>query len=208
MATINSVSSKIVSIGQQLTINGEGFTPSGSTPFVLFDTLDLSGAVFYYTDRIVEMLVPNIPPKEYGVKVDGSNTFLVSVQAEFQEPRSNLPRDFKIRNVSGLFEYTMDGTDGIENNVSLSLSIPKGSWWYNPNFGHELDSIKKITANLSADVETAVKNALQWLIDSGKIKDLSVSTGYDEDAKRVKANISVKDNTGAEFKFTRFIAVY
>jgi len=81
-----------------------------------------------------------------------------------------------IDNRTGLAGMTFEmATDGnLANNVYLSLMIKRGSFFQNPAFGSRLHLLQraKNTSRTEALAVEYCKEALQWLIDVGRVAEI------------------------------------
>lgn len=119
--------------------------------------------------------------------------------------------DFKIYTEDTVGQMTFDKADNIFNNVFLSLMIEKGSFFQNPDFGSRLHLLKraKNTEKTAALAEEYCKEALQWLIDTGRAKKIEVFTQRDrlQDLNRLKLLIEVTQSDGKPVSFETFVEV-
>jgi len=112
----------------------------------------------------------------------------------------------------GLGQMTFDKATTIMNNIYLSLMVSRGSFFADPAFGSRLYLLQRsknteTTARLAIDY---CKEALQWMIDAGKIKNIEVSYERDrtQDMHRLKLLIEVTPlNSNEPVAFTTFIEV-
>lgn len=119
--------------------------------------------------------------------------------------------DFKILTEDAVGQMTFDKSDSIMNNVFLSLMIEKGSFFQNPDFGSRLHLLKraKNTEKTAALAEEYCKEALQWLIDTGRAKKIEVFTQRDriQDLNRLKLLVEVTQADGRQVSFETFVEV-
>lgn len=115
--------------------------------------------------------------------------------------------DFKItiEGVAGAF--TFEKADTVINNIFLSLSIPVGSFFLLPKFGSRLDLLKKgkLTPGVIASVPGLVKEALQWMLDLGRLKSVETLTAPDQN--RLNVRIVCTDVGGRKIEFKTFFEV-
>lgn len=93
--------------------------------------------------------------------------------------------DAWINPVTGAYEQVADGSalvrdpaDGLANAVYLRITTPLGSYWANPTLGsrlHELEREKDV-ARVQTLAEQYALQALQPLVDDGRVSQLSVRT--------------------------------
>jgi phage gp46-like protein len=119
--------------------------------------------------------------------------------------------DFKIYTEDAVGQMTFDKADNIFNDVFLSLMIEKGSFFQNPEVGSRLHLLKraKNTEKTAALAEEYCKEALQWLIDTGRAKKIEVFTERDrlQDLNRLKLLVEVTQADGRQVSFETFVEV-
>lgn len=90
-------------------------------------------------------------------------------------------------------------------NVYLSLAVPRGSFFQNPDFGsrlHELARAKNSARTEGLAVEY-VKEALQWLLDTGRATSVTVAT--EREKFRLKLLVTVTQADGLAVEYERFL---
>lgn len=111
----------------------------------------------------------------------------------------------------GLAAMTFDKAETMINNIYLSLIIEKGSFFYDPTFGSRLHELKreKNTPATARKAEDYCREALQWLLDTGKATRIDIYTERDlaQDPHRLKALIEVTPANGPVVPFSTFIEV-
>ena len=121
--------------------------------------------------------------------------------------------DFKIEidNTTGLAAMTFDKADTIMNNVWLSLTVQRGSFFANPGFGSRLHLLKraKLSAATARLAEDYCREALQWMLDSGKATAISVTAERDrtQNINRLKLLVDVTPASGEPVEFSAFVTV-
>jgi phage gp46-like protein len=119
--------------------------------------------------------------------------------------------DFKIMTEDAVGQMTFDKADNILNNIFLSLMVPKGSFFQAPDFGSRLHLLKraKNTEKTAALAEEYCKEALQWLIDTGRAKKIEVFSQRDrlQDLNRLKLLVEVTQADGRQVSFETFVEV-
>lgn len=119
--------------------------------------------------------------------------------------------DFKVITEDAVGQMTFDKADNIFNNVYLSLMIEKGAFFQNPEFGSRLHLLKraKNTEKTAALAEEYCKEALQWLIDTGRAKKIEVFTQRDrlQDLNRLKLLVEVTQADERKVSFETFVEV-
>jgi phage gp46-like protein len=117
------------------------------------------------------------------------------------------------------YKILIDGADGIMtfrkadtfmNNLYLSLMVNKGSFFQNPDFGSRLyllSRAKNTVQTPNAAVEYA-KEALQWLLDAGRITQLNVDYEMDpENINWLKLLVDATQANGKKVSFDYFVEV-
>ncbi|MEM0355047.1 MAG: phage GP46 family protein [Thermoplasmata archaeon] len=116
--------------------------------------------------------------------------------------------DFKIEIETGTAKGTMtfDKQDNIINNIYLSLMIPKGAFFLNPDFGSKIHLLQR--AKNVSNIETIAKNyieeALKWMLEAGRIKNLQINT--EKEQERLKIEV-IAENNMEQVNFTTFLEV-
>jgi hypothetical protein len=118
--------------------------------------------------------------------------------------------DFTIDLQDGMAIMGFDPATGIFNNVWLSLTVVKGSFFHNPGFGLRHRGRLKNTAATAKLIQTDFLEALQWLIDIGRATAVDVQTERDrlQDLNRLKLTVTVTQKSGNIVTFTVFKEVY
>jgi phage gp46-like protein len=118
--------------------------------------------------------------------------------------------DYAIKTESGQGGMTFDKADIIFNNIYLSWTIKKGSFFACLTFGHRFDELKKSTPNAEARAEEFGKEALQWMLAAGKAKDIEVfaEINKSEDPHRIKLLAEVRQADGLLVTFEHFVEVF
>lgn len=105
-------------------------------------------------------------------------------------------------------DMTFDKDTSILNNIYLSLMVDKGSFFQDPDFGSRLYLLKRSksverTASLAKDY---CKEALQWMIDTGKALRFDLFTQIDKQIAtgRLKIQIIATESNGNQVEFTLF----
>jgi phage gp46-like protein len=117
-----------------------------------------------------------------------------------------------IENQTGLGQMTFEKATTIMNNIYLSLMVKRGSFFADTSFGSRLHLLQR-AKNTDTTMRLAVdycKEALQWMIDTGKASAVNVYAQRDrpQDLYRLKLLVEVTPYSGAEpVAFTTFIEV-
>jgi len=119
--------------------------------------------------------------------------------------------DFKIdiNNQTGTGEMTFDKADTIMNNIYLSLTVEKGKFFQNPEFGSRLHLLQraKNTDQTAALAGEYCKEALQWLLDTGRAGKVDVYTERDAELNRLNLLAEVTQADGQQVSFETFVEV-
>ncbi len=117
--------------------------------------------------------------------------------------------DQRLTLAGGLTWQEQDAVDSRFNNIFLSLTVKRGSFFFNPNFGSRLHLLlrAKCTAGTEAKVVDYCTEALQWLIDAGRIKNVAVSTSRDATAGRILYTVTVTWGVSSQLTYSSFVGV-
>lgn len=107
---------------------------------------------------------------------------------------------------------SFDRVDTIMNNIYVSLMVRRGSFFANPEFGSRLHLLQraKDTDQTAQRAVGYVREALQWMIDTGKAKTVQVYAQRERTAytRRLLMLIEVTPvNSDTPVPFTTFIEV-
>jgi phage gp46-like protein len=117
-----------------------------------------------------------------------------------------------IDNQTGLGAMTFVKAENIMNNIYLSLKVKRGSFFYDPTFGSRLyllDREKNTEIKRQLAVDYA-KEALQWMIASGKAQTVDVYAERDRQRNldRMKLLVEVTPvNADQPVAFSIFVDV-
>jgi len=121
--------------------------------------------------------------------------------------------DFAINidNQTGTGQMTFEKATTIMNNIYLSLMIRRGSFFADPAFGSRLHLLER-EKNTDRTAQLAVgyaKEALQWLIDTGKATAVDVYAERDktQNINRLKLLVEVTQKNGERVPYSTFIKV-
>jgi len=122
--------------------------------------------------------------------------------------------DFAIQiDSAGLGRMTLDhAEDGnLLNNIYLSLMVRKGAFFQNMDFGSRLHLLQraKNTAQTEALAIEYCREALAWLIDTGRVRkfDFYAERDRTQDLHRLKLLIEATRPDGGVVAFTTFVEV-
>jgi phage gp46-like protein len=117
----------------------------------------------------------------------------------------------EINNQTGMAAMTFDKAETIMNNVWLSLTVKKGSFFADTEFVSRLHLLQryKNTDSTVRLAEDYCKEALQWLLDSGKAKKVEAFAQRDrtQNLNRLKLLVEVTPVNGPVVSFETFISV-
>ncbi len=117
-----------------------------------------------------------------------------------------------IDNQTGLGAMTFVKAENIMNNIYLSLKVKRGSFFYDPTFGSRLyllDREKNTEIKKQLAIDYA-REALQWLIASGKAQTVDVYAERDRQRNldRMKLLVEVTPvNADQPVAFSIFVDV-
>lgn len=109
---------------------------------------------------------------------------------------------------NGAADLVREAGDSFLNNIYLSLMIDKGSYFQDPGFGSRLYLLARAkstaaTADLARDY---CREALQWMIDTGRAKGFEIETEIDRltSTARLKLRILAHKADGQTVEFSIF----
>lgn len=119
----------------------------------------------------------------------------------------------QINNQTGIaqmtFEKAMDGN--LLNNIYLSLMVRRGAFFQNPDFGSRLHLLKraKNTERTEALAVEYCKEALQWLLDVGRVTKIEIITERDRSLNldRLKLLVEATKADGDSVTFMTYVEV-
>lgn len=94
-----------------------------------------------------------------------------------------MKKDFNLYSDNGKIKMSLDDGDSLKNNLALSLMIPQGSWWYDPEFGIKWTTADKMRPDAPEIYEQRAMAALQWILDLKRASSITVA------AKRLSKGI-------------------
>jgi len=100
-----------------------------------------------------------------------------------------------------------DQDDTIMSDIALSILVPRGSFFQDPSFGlPELPG--KLTPRNVELARERVREALQWLLDTGRAKSMEIEVERDADADdRLNIRVVAVQADGREVTFGTFVEV-
>ncbi|PWJ70158.1 MULTISPECIES: phage GP46 family protein [unclassified Fibrobacter] len=98
--------------------------------------------------------------------------------------------------------------EDIKQEVELSLTVAKGSFFKKPEFGHRFKELLKAVASENTRIRAVkyAEEALQWLLDIKHLKSVEAFASYDS-ADRLLINVECVAYTGKTITFSRFVEV-
>lgn len=117
--------------------------------------------------------------------------------------------DFKLK-IDGIkADMTFEKADSIINNIWLSLNVERGSFFADPEFGLRKLKRAKNTEETERLAREYIKEALQWIIDIGRVKEIDVVTQRDttRDLYRLNVWITAIQADGRKIEFETFLEV-
>ena len=114
--------------------------------------------------------------------------------------------DYAITLQDGLASMSFDPADGIFNNVYLSLTVARGTFFHNTSFGLRQRGRLKNTPATAALIRQDYLEALQWLIDTGKATAIQVTVQQKtlQNLNRLELLVAVTQADGRVLTFTAF----
>jgi phage gp46-like protein len=117
----------------------------------------------------------------------------------------------EIENGSAIGSMTLNASSSIMNNVYLSLMVKRGSFFQNLDFGSRLHLLHraKNTERTAILAKEYCKEALQWLLDTGRATAIDVYTERDRriDLCRLKLQVAVTQADGKKVDFITYVEV-
>ncbi len=117
------------------------------------------------------------------------------------------------------FSITIDALDGvptmswtkssdISTNVWYTTNTEKGTFFQNPDFGVKLRDINKVTDNNIDLIKQRLEKAYNWLLTTGKAKQLKVIVEKDSrSVYRVNYKIEIYQADGVPVSISDFVTV-
>lgn len=100
-------------------------------------------------------------------------------------------------------------TAQLYENVRLSMTVPKGSIYKRPEFGHRFDELSNeevADESTRRRAETYAREALQWMLDVERGDTVEATAMYDEQ-DRLFVNVELTGSAGQSVSFSRFVGV-
>jgi len=96
----------------------------------------------------------------------------------------------------------------LQDNVRLSLMVPKGSLYKRPDFGHRLNELSNevVSESTRRRAEAYAKEALQWMKEVDRAATVDATAVYDEN-DRLFLHVEVTSRSGSSVVFDRFVGV-
>jgi len=80
--------------------------------------------------------------------------------------------------------------DSLCNNVWISINLRRGFFFQNKKLGSRLFTIKKLTPDTIRLAQDYCKEALQWLLDIGRVSSINIVAERDVDDKN-RLNLAI-----------------
>jgi phage gp46-like protein len=111
-----------------------------------------------------------------------------------------------IDNQTGAADMSFDQCTDLLNNIYLSLTIIKGTWFHRRDFGIVRRERMKNTEQTARLIRQDCLEALQWLLDTGRAASIDVAVERDrsQDLNRLKLAVQVQQADGRVITFTTF----
>jgi len=99
-------------------------------------------------------------------------------------------------------------TDQIKEEVQLSLTVAKGSFYKRPEFGHRFKELirETVSEKTRSRAENYAVEALQWMLDYKHLKSVESTASYADSDKLLVHVVCVAYN-GDVIDFNRFVEV-
>ena len=99
-------------------------------------------------------------------------------------------------------------TDQIKEEVQLSLTVAKGSFYKKPEFGHRFKELAREVAseNTRSKAETYAAEALKWMLDYKHLRSVESRATY-ADADKLLVHVVFIAYNGDVIEFKRFVEV-
>lgn len=99
-------------------------------------------------------------------------------------------------------------TDQIKEEVRLSLTVAKGSFYKRPEFGHRFKELTRevVSERTRSKAESYAVEALQWMLDYKHLKSVKSTASYADSDKFLVYVEGVAYN-GDVIEFNRFVEV-
>lgn len=104
---------------------------------------------------------------------------------------------------------TFEPAEDIFNNIVLSWTIRRGAFFAAPWFGNRFHLLKKNTARTEALAEEYGREALAWLLETGRASNIRVTARRDmtQDRNRMMLWAEGTQADGRVVTFERFVEV-
>lgn len=116
-------------------------------------------------------------------------------------------KDFGITITGVSADLSWEPQETILNNVYLSLIIRRGAFFQNPGLGSRLYLLEraKNTERTARLAEEYIREALQWLLDTGRATKVDVQ--IERGKTRLRAAVAVTQADGLVVSYERWIEV-
>ena len=114
---------------------------------------------------------------------------------------------YKITLNNGNPEMSYDPDPTIATDLLLSTLVPKGSFFFNPDFGLRALPIKDTDQNMAL-IPDYFKESAKWLIDAGRAKKIDVLAERDDSERgRIDVQVSATQANDLPVSFDTFVGV-
>jgi len=98
--------------------------------------------------------------------------------------------------------------ESLKEEVEMSLTVAKGSFYKRPEFGHRFKELRNAVGSELTRIkcEAYASEALQWLISYKHAKSIKVNAFYVK-SDCIKLNVEVVSYVDEPVTFTRFVEV-
>lgn len=98
--------------------------------------------------------------------------------------------------------------ENVKEEIEMSLTVAKGSFFKKPEFGHRFRELRKAPASEKTrrKTEQFALEALQWLIDYKHVRSVTATATYQRD-DRLLLHVEAVLYVGETVTFERFVEV-
>jgi phage gp46-like protein len=96
----------------------------------------------------------------------------------------------------------------ILTDIIISLNLAHGTFFYDPTYGHDLGRVKGVNDYNAALLQQYAAQALQHLIDTGKILTMTVIAEVDSSySNRINLKVTATQSSGAIVQYTTYLGI-
>lgn len=98
--------------------------------------------------------------------------------------------------------------DLIKEEIELSLTIAKGSFFKRPEFGHRFKELRNVAGSETTrkKCEAYAVEALGWLVDYKHLRSVTAAANFIDNGK-IQLNVECIAYNGKQINFKRFVEV-